>query len=273
MMGQTEVSIPLSPPPGVKFRTASIERCQTYISGKIENPAPGGLVANCLTTAELIHIAYLKSSIWDSSQIRTTDGAQGIGLSWDPGWVGNGNYRYRIDAQADRSASFATMQGPMLQSLLADRFGVKVRRVTRESPMYSLTVAKNGARLTRSSERSCTGAWLRDARFGQPFSQNCAAFAGLEEHYEALEGEAINLEQFCRLLSGPLGRPLVDKTGIAGTFVFHLRFASADTPAELRQLYPPLSALLEGQLGLKLNPITGPTTLLVIDRVKKPLPE
>jgi uncharacterized protein (TIGR03435 family) len=134
-------------------------------------------------------------------------------------------------------------------------------------------VAKDGARLKRSNERSCTGAWLRDARFVQPFSQICMAFAGPEAQYEALEGEAINLEQFCRLLAGPLGRPVVDKTGIAGTFDFHLRFASRDTPAALGQLYPALPEVLEGQLGLKLDPITGPAMFLVIDRVEKPLPE
>lgn len=263
MMGQSEVSVPLSPPPGVKFRTASIERCRTYISGQLENPAPGRLVANCLTTASLIHIAYLKSAIGDSD-------AQRISLSWDRGWVGSGNYLYRIDAEGGRSASLATMQGPMLQSLLAERFGLKVRRVTRESPMYSLIVVKNGARLKRSDERSCTGAWLRDARFGQPFSQKCMAFAGREAQYEALQGEAISLEQFCQLLAGPLGRPVVDKTGIAGKFDFHLKFAGDDTPAALRRLYPSLPDVLEEQLGLKLDPITGPRDFLVIDHVERP---
>lgn len=161
----------------------------------------------------------------------------------------------------------------MLQSLLADRFGLKVRRVTRESLMYSLIVAKDGARLKRSNERSCTDAWLRDNRFGQPWFQNCMAGAGREVHYEALRGEATNLEQFCRLVSGALGRPVIDRTGIAGTFDFDLKFASSDTPAALGQLYPPLPEVLEGQLGLKLKPITGPREFLVVDRVEKPLPE
>ena len=139
--------------------------------------------------------------------------------------------------------------------------------------MYSLIVAKDGARLKPSNERSCTGAWLRDVRFGQPFPQNCMAFAGPEAQYQALEGEAIHLEQFCHLLAGPLGRPVIDKTGIAGRFDFHLKFAGDDTPAALRRLYPPLPDVLEEQLGLKLDPITGPRDFLVIDRVEKPLPE
>lgn len=87
LMGQGEVSVPLSPPPGVQFRTASIEQCRTYVFGKIENPAPERLVANCVTTAELIHIAYVKSSIWDSADVRKpSDGVQQI--SFLRSWVG-----------------------------------------------------------------------------------------------------------------------------------------------------------------------------------------
>src|SRR5271165_447708 len=146
-----------------------------YLSGGIESPAPGRLIANCLTTASLIYTAY-------SDGVQRT--APFVPLSGDPNWVGSGNYLYHFDALADRGASLATMEGPMLQALLADRFGLEIRRVTRQSPMYALRVGKNGARLKRSNEGSCTGAWLRDARFVQPFSQNCMAFAGPEAQYE-----------------------------------------------------------------------------------------
>lgn len=273
LRGQAEVSVPLLPQPRGRFRSVSIERCRTYIAGGIESPAfespaPGRLIANCLTAATLIYTAYS-----DGVQGTAPFTAPSIPLSGDPGWVGSGNYLYRFDARADRGASLGTMEGPMLQALLADRFGLKIRRVTRQLPMYALIVAKSGVRLKRSNEGSCTGAWLRDARFVQPFSQNCMAFAGPEAQYEALEGEAINLEQFCQLLAGPLGRPVVDKTGIAGTFDFRLKFADDDTPAALRRLYPSLPALLEEQLGLKLDPITGPRDFLVIDRIEQPLLE
>ncbi len=170
--------------------------------------------------------------------------------------------RYEIDARADDRARVETMEGPMLQALLEDRFKLSTHRVARNAPMYSLVVAKNGARLKQYNERSCTGAWLRDARFAQPFPQNCMAFAGPEAQYEALQGEAINLEQFCQLLASTLGRPVINKTGITGKFDFHLKFASDDTPRSLSSLYPPLFRLLEAQLGLKLETLTGPSQFL-----------
>lgn len=274
LQGQGGVSVPL-PPPAASFRSASIERCKTYVAGgildsAIFSPAPGQLIANCVTVASLIHIAYRNSvdGLFAGGIV-----APGLPLSGEPNWVDSGNYLYRIDARADLGTSLVTMEGGMLQSLLADRFGLEVERVTRELPMYALVAAKNGARLKRSNERSCTGAWPRDLRFAQPLNQRCMAFSGREAQYEALQGEAITLEQFCSLLAGPLGRPVVDKTGIAGKFDFSLKFADDDTPAAVRPLYPSLQDVLKEQLGLKLDATTGPRDFLVIDRVEKPLPD
>ena len=273
LQGQAGASVPLLPP-AQGFRSASIERCKTYVFGGILNPAPGKFIVNCVTTATLIYMAYGGLAWTDVAGVSAGGGiSPGIPLSGEPTWVDSGNYLYRIDARGDPGTSLATMEGTMLRRLLADRFGLKIRRATIGSPMYSLIVAKSGARLKRSNGRSCTGAWLRDARFVQPFSQNCIVFAGRETQYEALQGEAINLEEFCRLLAFPLGRPVIDKTGMAGKFDFHLKFAGDNTPAALRRLFPSLPVVLEEQLGLRLDPITGPRDFLVIDRVEKPLPE
>ena len=40
------------------------------------------------------------------------------------------------------------MQGPMLQALLEDRFKLKIRRETREVPVYVLTVGKERPQAT-----------------------------------------------------------------------------------------------------------------------------
>jgi uncharacterized protein (TIGR03435 family) len=42
------------------------------------------------------------------------------------------------------------MRGPMLRALLEDRFALKIRRETREMPVYLLTVAKGGFKLQQS---------------------------------------------------------------------------------------------------------------------------
>ncbi len=45
---------------------------------------------------------------------------------------------------------FQTGLDLMLQALLADRFKLKVHHETKELPVYALTVAKNGPKLTPS---------------------------------------------------------------------------------------------------------------------------
>jgi len=56
---------------------------------------------------------------------------------------------------------FAIVRGPMLRALLGERFHLKVRRETREGPVYELTAAKGGAKTppwaraeTRTIERA-----------------------------------------------------------------------------------------------------------------------
>ncbi len=170
------------------------------------------------------------------------------------------------------------MEGPMLRALLEDRFHLKIRHVTRESPMYSLHVAAKGANLQPAPEGSCEVNPLPPPSRGNcgdfsagPFSAKRRGVPG-ELQYVSLEGRAIRLDDFCRLLAAPLGRPVIDKTGISGRFDFHLKFASEETPALLRPLYPSLFSVVEEQLGLKLEPFTGPREFFVIDQVQKPLP-
>jgi uncharacterized protein (TIGR03435 family) len=65
-----------------------------------------------------------------------------------------------------------------------------------------------------------------------------------------------------------LGRPAVDKTGLAGKFDFTLQW----TPDESRPAFfgSPIFAAVEKQLGLRLEPQSVPVEVLVIDNVAKP---
>ncbi len=89
-------------------------------------------------------------------------------------------------------------------------------------------------------------------------------------------------------LAGALGgvvtdRLVLDKTGIAGLFSFHLVFAHDQNapgrlPPGLRSPFtssdgsaaPTLLTVLEQQLGLTLVPDVGPREYLVIDGVERP---
>jgi uncharacterized protein (TIGR03435 family) len=76
------------------------------------------------------------------------------------------------------------------------------------------------------------------------------------------------LARFCDQLSGRVGRPVLDRTGLAGDFSFELYFtpdgANAGDDAE-----PGIFDALREQLGLRLEAGRGPVELLIVERAEK----
>jgi uncharacterized protein (TIGR03435 family) len=68
-----------------------------------------------------------------------------------PGWAVTD--LYDIEAKAETDAPPSQMNGPMLQKLLESRFNLKIHSETKELPIYALTVARNGIKLTALKRR------------------------------------------------------------------------------------------------------------------------
>ena len=75
-----------------------------------------------------------------------------------------------------------------------------------------------------------------------------------------------------------LGRPMLDRTGLAGTFDFTLEWTRQrrDSPSLGPDVLPDSSELtfqeaLKDQLGLKLEPQSGPVDIIVVDHIEHPL--
>jgi uncharacterized protein (TIGR03435 family) len=90
------------------------------------------------------------------------------------------------------------------------------------------------------------------------------------------------LDDFARALGGDLDRIVVNKTGLAGRYDFHLEFAPGQTRIGLNSLtIPPVPPsdpadglsvfmAIQHQLGLKIESGRGPRGFLVIDQVDRP---
>jgi uncharacterized protein (TIGR03435 family) len=147
----------------------------------------------------------------------------------------------------------------MLQTLLADRFQLKLHRDSQIQPVYKLVVAKNGPKLdvtnpARPPDRTCV-------------FPKCLAVANSE------------MWVFAATLSGRMGRPVLDQTGLTGAYDFSLRLdtfeqLSADDPElKLKMMDWSQSSIfsdLEKQLGLKLESDKAPVETLVVDHAEKP---
>ncbi len=203
-----------------------------------------------------------------------------LAISGGPDWVNTDNYQ--IEAKAEGNPSQEMMMGPMLQALLEDRFKLKLHRETKEGPAYALTVAKGGFKLPRLPDGSCVPLDLEKVRAplapGDAPPNFCGA-GGIARR-GMLETRANTLENFSRMLSRVFSRPVIDKTGIAGLYNFHLEFTPDDstpwlvppggaTPADPAG-GPSIFTAIQEQLGLKLESAKGPGEILVIDSVERP---
>ena len=108
-------------------------------------PATGRLSVTCLAARDLIQIAYgmfADGITQNPNRPQVFDG---------PGWIDSETFD--IVAKAEDNAPVARMYGPMMQSLLEDRFALKIHKETRQQPVYALTIAKNGAEASRHGGR------------------------------------------------------------------------------------------------------------------------
>jgi uncharacterized protein (TIGR03435 family) len=89
----------------------------------------------------------------------------------------------------------------MIQSLLADRFKLVLHNETKDMPIYSLTVAKNGAKLQSFKEGSCDPA-PPPPPFKPGQTRPCGRGVGIKNNTTlSVGGNGINLNEFSQFLS------------------------------------------------------------------------
>ena len=179
-----------------------------------------------------------------------------------PGWIRSD--RYDIVAKVDGEGRPTMDQvRQMLQKLLADRFQLKLHRETKELPVYALVIGKKGPTLMESAA---------DAKSSMRFG------AG------QFTGSKVSMTQLALFLSNALARPVLDGTGLMGTYDFKLQWTpdagqlpglggfgpGPDAPPPSDPNGPSIFTAVQEQLGLKLESQKGPIEILVLDHAAKP---
>jgi uncharacterized protein (TIGR03435 family) len=142
----------------------------------------------------------------------------------------------------------------MIEAMLADRFQLKVRRAIREIPSYDLVIAKGGSK-------------LKEITTPGPPSGVAVSADGNVVHLRAASG---TIDRLVRNLAGPAGRPIVDKTGLAGPYELVLDYATDSSQDAAKGTMLTLFTALEDQLGLKLEASRTKMDSLVIESAQKP---
>jgi uncharacterized protein (TIGR03435 family) len=243
------------PEAGPAFEVASIKPSKDPEPGGTVEITPGRFEAKDFALQWLILTAY---------KIKSEN------LSGDlPSWTID--ERYTIDAKTEGViGEDQTLSA--LQNLLKARFQLKEHREIKTEPVYFLTIGKSGIKMPRGS---CVPV-------KKDFPNECWS-QGRDGLIRTLDWRGVSMsassgvayQNLAWQLAAAVKRPVIDKTGLSGTYDVHLRWlvdpAPGDAPGPSPELgVPSIADALEKQLGLKLESGRGPVEYLVVDHVERP---
>jgi uncharacterized protein (TIGR03435 family) len=256
----------ISQAPRPTFEAASVKPDNCGL-GPQTRILPGRLAVACASLRDLIAFAY---------GLRTDQITEG------PSWIASD--RYAIEATTAGNTPGSHIAGTMLQALLEDRFKLVVHRETRQLPVYELTVLRNGLKLQPTKEGSCTP-FSRDSPPLPPAPGTTRLpFCGFPRSGRSgstwtLEGQGIRMGALAESLSRlQVGRSVIDKTGMPGTYDVHLKWTADPAPPDNPGAPPAVDDLSEPflftavreQLGLRIESAKGPVEVVVIDHAERP---
>jgi uncharacterized protein (TIGR03435 family) len=250
-----------------RFEVASIKPSPVNVRGAFQTAPellPGGVIrATRMPLFLLINAAY--------------------GLSWKQlVWEQDvANERFDIDARAganllpadgsEPNANQAKVLREMLQTLLAERFKLKIHTEKRDRDIYALVVAPNGHRLKPTAKPACSAA------------SSCRGGGGPAD---GLRFDNAPLSRLVDALNAFLERPVVDRTGLTGRYDIEIppwspSYTPPPQPPAPGQLPEPqanpndasiFTVLIEA-LGLKLESTRGPIDMFIVDHIERPTPD
>lgn len=186
-------------------------------------------------------------------------------ITGGPEWMSlTGDTQYDIEATAEKGSHSLSQtwnsktplnedQRQMLKSLLMDRFQLKGHRETRSDTVYILQRGDQPLKLVPPLHPD-ESHWAGGAGGG-------ALTSGT-----GIAGKNISMPELATRISGVLKRPVLDRTGLTGTFDFEYRTAD---PAANTDPTGGVFASMQG-IGLRLTPAKGPVEILVIDHAVSP---
>jgi len=247
-----------APAPAYTYDAVSIHKADPAGRNSGFSPGPqGGLHARNDTAMQLLTFAF------DAPEYQL------VGVT---GWAKTDRFEIyltpdRSEAPLPDNANQAELDGWLirnrqrLQAVLRDRFGLVVRRETREMPLYALTVSKGGHKLSAPADPD------------RGVSLNINGGQQIVARWSTMKLLADSLAML-------MGRFVRDETGLDGSFDFKMDFSRDSTGADVvprseaapvgDSARPSIFAALTEQLGLRLEAKKGPVPILVVEKLDRP---
>jgi len=233
-----------SKPAGLTFEVAAIRPSDPSSRRmSIEKTPDNGLRATSVSLGFLLQMGY---------------GLEEFQISGGPSWIRSERFDINARAANPDATDLDLSDGPVAQlraerlqervrALVQERFQVRVRRESREGPVYILTQVKNGHRL------------------GGPTGTR-----GMGRNRGLMTAESASVAMLTNSLSVALRRPVVDQTGLSGRYAFRLEWAEDGAPGEPEDSGQSLFTAIQEQLGLRLESGRAPIEYVVIDAAERP---
>ena len=211
-----------------EFEVASVKVSDSEDGGADWNPEHGNFTAENATLKQLIGFAYHFAPSMISG----------------PGWLDSVQFDINAKGKGDAPDSQVRL---MMQSLLEDRFHLKVHREKKEGPVYFLA-GKSGGLNAQPAD-----------------TPNPTPFPRVPPGPHAVMREShLSMAELADALTYLAKRPVFDRTGIEGEYRVMMWWGNS-----LESDAPDLFTALQEQLGLKLESGRGPVETLIIDSADK----
>lgn len=219
---------------GESFDVVSVKPNTSSQGRSSERTNPGHVMAENMTAQSMIEQAL---------------GVRAFQISGGPGWMTTDGFDVNATTGTTKDLDDIELQ-PYWESLLTGRFGMKYHRESKEMQVYSLTVAKSGAKLVEHQGGGGTSTHISNGK-----------------DRVSITSTGISMANFAALLGRRLDRMVIDETGLSGSYDVTAEWApeaSTDTGAAS------IFTALQDQLGLKLESGKAPVEIIVIDNLEKP---
>jgi uncharacterized protein (TIGR03435 family) len=224
---------------GQSFEVASIKPHPPAVNAIVlKNPDVNPIqISGIRITLQMIGLKGLVMAAYNVKEYQVSGG---------PPWASGLDSIYDIAAKTEGEAAPSMAQVRlMLQSLLAERFHLKLHRESKQLPVYNLVVAIGVLKMKRIADDTPPTPGVRQG----------------------------SMEQLAALLSLMVDRPVIDKTGLPGIYQYSNGLTLLDTGAQdSADAIARTLAAIQDQLGLRVESAKAMLEMLVIERAEKPTP-
>lgn len=165
-----------------------------------------------------------------------------------PPWLSDFASAYDIEAKPDAVGDNAQCRA-MLRSLFSERFHLLTHHEKRLTSVYFLRPVQKGPKLKPGG--------------GVHLNHSTQFNDGGTPQWP----DGWTMPRLATFLSGVVERPVVDQTGLSGTYGITLDYSHGDNDDR-----PDIFTAVQEQLGLKLFSGKAPVDMLIVDHIQKPEP-